>query len=89
MQNLAGISGRQVRAWQADGCGLSGRRHDHEDIFPDVNNSSYRYTKYSPEKKFTRKRGRISDILRIAGGSRATRGRGCERALVHLPASHV
>jgi hypothetical protein len=24
MQNLAGISGRQVRAWQADGCGLSG-----------------------------------------------------------------
>jgi hypothetical protein len=24
MQNLAGISGRQVRAWRADGCGLSG-----------------------------------------------------------------
>jgi hypothetical protein len=24
MQNLARISGRQVRAWQADGCGLSG-----------------------------------------------------------------
>jgi hypothetical protein len=22
--NLAGISGRLVRAWQADGCGLSG-----------------------------------------------------------------
>jgi hypothetical protein len=24
MQNLAGISGRQVRVWQPDGCGLSG-----------------------------------------------------------------
>jgi hypothetical protein len=24
MQNLAGISGRRVRAWQAGGCGLSG-----------------------------------------------------------------
>jgi hypothetical protein len=73
MQNLAGISGRQVRAWQADGCGLSGditqkgtsqedkhsgRHHDREDFFPGVNNSSYRYTKSSSGKKFTRKPSR-------------------------------
>jgi hypothetical protein len=35
MQNLAGISGRQVRAWQADGRGPSGdiaqNRIDRED----------------------------------------------------------
>jgi hypothetical protein len=24
MQNLAGISGRQVRAWRSHGCGLNG-----------------------------------------------------------------
>jgi hypothetical protein len=29
------------------------RHHDREDIFPDVNNSSYTHTKYSRQKKFT------------------------------------
>jgi hypothetical protein len=42
-----------------------GRRHDREDIFPDEDNSSYRYTKFSPGKKFSRKLGWISDILHI------------------------
>jgi hypothetical protein len=50
---------------------LVGRQHDREDIFPDENNSSYRYMKSSSGKKFTRKLDWISDILRITGSRQA------------------
>jgi hypothetical protein len=48
---------------------LDGRLHDREDIFPGENNSSYTHTKPSGKKMSSRKLGRISGILRIAGGS--------------------
>jgi hypothetical protein len=72
MQNPAVIPGRQAQARQADGGGLSDDMaqkwinreddpgygsHDREDIFPGEDNSSYRYTKSSRKKRFTRKPG--------------------------------
>lgn len=45
----------------------AGRLHDHENFFPGEKNSSYRYTKSSWRKKFTRNFGQIPDALPHCG----------------------
>jgi hypothetical protein len=65
----AGLSGDNAQKGTNQEDKHSDRLHDREDIFPGENNSSYRYTKYSPGKKFTRKPSRKTGIIRIAGSS--------------------